>query len=643
MKLYWIELENWRRHSKIKIDFDEDTTVIYGPNETGKSTVFEALSRGIFDKSSAQAEAIRRIKPLSASGNITSTVRIEFILNETRYRVEKNFNLRRGTSLYKIEGKKPILQSQDNSADEELIKLLEANLPSSRGSKPSQWGAFQWLWASQDYRELPTDKEGNPTTSLHLETKGGGGILVTQKFQVVQNYVQGSYAQYFTKTGKISKDSSILNMEKEIKSLKQESVEISDKIKKVDDEKQQLEEIQKQLPIFEKKLTETKEELEKARNEESDLSSILSELRASKVEVREAKRYVDDAKKGLIALEKSAEKVEEYQKKEKETRNKFSRLEALCDQLEKSQQEIKERVEEREMKIRECEELTKDARILWTKYDNMEKTEMLEKRIERIKVLDSKIESLKKKEVLITPTNKEMEKFIQNQTRIKALKESLIARGLAVAIKPGEEGSLDVKVDGEKIKDGKLITTGTECVTVSSPRLGKVTIKARLEKAHDAKVDIQHLEEYNKGILSKYCVNSIDELKELNRTQSEISNRIKELVAERKGVDERSINEITFDYKKLKEKYEEIKKIKRTHNAIKLNPVGVDLGKLVNKREKEQEVAKNVLDEARDERDKLYEELTEEKEKLARIQAEQKHISDDLENSITQERDIIHQ
>jgi len=93
MKLHWVELENWRQHTKTRIGFDDGTTIIYGPNETGKSTILEALSRGLFDKSSSHAEAIRRVKPLTASGNVSSTVRFEFTLNKTRYRVEKNFNL----------------------------------------------------------------------------------------------------------------------------------------------------------------------------------------------------------------------------------------------------------------------------------------------------------------------------------------------------------------------------------------------------------------------------------------------------------------------------------------------------------------------------------------------------------------------
>ena len=49
MRLHSIEIENWRQHARLMTKFDEAATVIYGPNETGKSTVLEALGRGFFD------------------------------------------------------------------------------------------------------------------------------------------------------------------------------------------------------------------------------------------------------------------------------------------------------------------------------------------------------------------------------------------------------------------------------------------------------------------------------------------------------------------------------------------------------------------------------------------------------------------
>jgi len=644
MKLHWVELENWRQHTKARIDFDEDATVIYGPNETGKSTVLEALSRGFFDRSSSRAEAIKCVKPLAASGNVTSTVRIEFTLNKTTYRVEKNFNLRRGTSLYKVVGEKPVLQAQDNSADEQLIRLLEADLPSLRGSKPSHWGAFRWLWAPQENRELPTDdKEGDPTTALHLETRDSGGVLVTPKFQTMQNLVQTSCARYFTKTGRAVTSSPISSTEEQIQAHQQRSVELADKIKKVEDEKQQLEELQRLLPTLENKLTETKEELERASSEAIDFSAIESKLKASEAEVKDAERDVQDANKAIKELKKSAQEIEKLQKKEKTARESLSRLEALCEHSEKRQQQIKEKVDEKAMKIRECEELTRDARILWTMSDTMKKIDVLRDKIKKINAINEKIEGLRKDEAPLVPANEEIEKLSQSQMRIEALKESLTARGLAVTVTPGKKGSLEVEVDGEKLKDGRSNATGTESVSVGAPDLGKVAIKAKLKQAHDAKVDIKRHQASIQGALSKYGVNSIDELKDLGRTQNDISNRINVLDAERRGIDERPTNEIFLELKKLDKEHEECEKIKRTPNAIKSNPTDGDLGKLVNKREKEQENAKAVLDKARAERDEVDNELLERKQELAGIRAEQKNYSEELEKARTQEREIIRQ
>jgi len=240
MKVNSIELENWRLHNKTKIDFDNTATVIYGPNETGKSTILEALSRGLFDKSSSSADAIKRIKPHTAHGNITSAVRIELTINKQQYRLEKNFNLRKGTYLYRIAYVKSTLQSQDNDADEQLIQLLEADSPSIRGSKPSNWGALQWLWAPQDNRELPTGKDGDPTTSLHLETKETAGVLVTPKFQNVFNLANDCCSKFLTQTGHRKKDSPISNMEMQIQNYTHRAAELNAKIAKVAEDKRQL-------------------------------------------------------------------------------------------------------------------------------------------------------------------------------------------------------------------------------------------------------------------------------------------------------------------------------------------------------------------------------------------------------------------
>jgi len=641
MRLHSIEIENWRKHARLKIEFDEAATIIYGPNETGKSTVLEALGRGFFDRSSSHSEAMKRIKPLTARGNVTSSVRIEFTLSGTKYRVEKNFNLRAGTRLYRLSGGKTILLDQDDSADEQLIRLLEANLPSSRGSKPSQWGAFQWLWAAQDNRELPTDNEGNPTLSLHLETTQSGGVLVTPAVLHVQESLERLYGRYFTDTGRSSSNSPILVLEKEIESLKSKKTQLNEKMGNVEDMQRQLTDLQDQLPGLEAKVRQSKKELEEARNEAIDFSAVEAELKACEGEVSTAKRDVGDAEKAVEALKKSSDKIVELEAGEKETRQKYSSLEARCELLEKHQQEAKAEVERKANEVRESEGLVRDARILWTRFETAENLKAISKTVSKIETIDEKIAALREKALLVVPTNKELEALKQSQTKIEVLKESLKSGGLTVNIVPGERGTLAVDIDGESIKEGALNAVGTETVTVKAPKLGKAIITANLKQMRDAKGEINRLEKTIQSGLNKYSVASVRELGEVIRTQDEIAREVKLLEAERKGIDERTLREIKLEFKKLQEKSNEYNSIGRTPIAVKLNPTDAALGELVKKREEEESRARSALDKARDARDKLDSQILEEKQKLAELRTKQKHLSDELTTARTLEREMI--
>lgn len=639
MKLHWVELENWRQHAKTKIEFDDCTTVIYGQNEAGKSTIFEALSKGFFDRSSSQAESIKRIKPLTASGNVTSTVRIEFTINKTKYRVEKNFNIKSGTSLYKVDGERCVLIDQD-TADEKLINLLEAELPSPRGSKPSQWGAFHWLWANQNNRELPDDSDGDPTVVLHLDKKETG-MLVTPKFKVIQERIQSDYAKYFTNTGRITKDSPISKLEEDIQNLEKSAIELKDKIKKVDGNKQKLESLESQLPDLLKTLADTKSELEKVRSEAIDLSSLESELKASSASVSESERDVKDAKNALKELSDSARDIDNIRKEEKNARESFSRLDALREHLESQFQEKDNEVEGLADEIRKCEELTRDARILKDSADTLESIDELSGKIERISKINEEIETLRKEEIPIVPTDKEINNLIQKQIQMEVLRDNLKLSGISVSVVYGEEGSFDVDIDDEKLLDGVTIATATESVKVKSPGLGEVTIKAKLDQARDAKSDIINLEKDIQVALEKYGSNSIDGLKEMNLAQKTISDKIKELIAEKRGIDKRSLDEMILERQSLNSKYEGYKKLERKAFVVELNTIVSNLAELVRKREMEEDKTRKVLDGLRKDRENIKEGLSQKREELATIGAKLKYCEGELDKAINFERELI--
>ena len=62
MRLINCQLENVRQHGDLKLTFSPQLTVITGPNESGKSTLVEALHRALFLKASASGAPVEALQ-----------------------------------------------------------------------------------------------------------------------------------------------------------------------------------------------------------------------------------------------------------------------------------------------------------------------------------------------------------------------------------------------------------------------------------------------------------------------------------------------------------------------------------------------------------------------------------------------------
>ena len=251
--------------------------------------------------------------------------------------------------------------------------------------------------------------------------------------------------------------------------------------------------------------------------------------------------------------------------------------------LEKQFQEKDNEVEGLADEIRKCEELTRDARILKDSEDTMKIVEELTGKIERISKINEEIETLRKKEIPIVPTDKEIDSLIQKQIQTEMLRENLKVSGISISVVHGEKGSLEIEVDGEKLSNGDVTATATESVKVKSPSLGEVTVRAKLDQACDAKSDIISLEKDIQAILNKYGSSSVNELREMNLAQKDISDKIKELVAEKKGIDKRPLDEMVLERQSLNSKYEGYTKLERKPFVVELNSIESNLAELVKK------------------------------------------------------------
>lgn len=156
MILREISLQNWRSfEGKHTFSFNEGLNILVGENEAGKSTVLEALWRGLFDRHTSVASEIRDIQPEGTS--LAPQVEISFIQAGKEYKLSKRFINRPSAELREKRGGSFKLIHEDDRADAKAIELVGGTATAKGVSKERHRGLAQALWHLQNEPPLPED------------------------------------------------------------------------------------------------------------------------------------------------------------------------------------------------------------------------------------------------------------------------------------------------------------------------------------------------------------------------------------------------------------------------------------------------------------------------------------------------------
>jgi DNA repair exonuclease SbcCD ATPase subunit len=177
--------------------FSERLNVIHAPNGTGKSSLFEAMRRALFDAHHVSGDEIKAVRPWGRE--LAPQVHVEFTQSGIRYRIEKTFLDGAAARLLRFENGAFQPLSDSRNADAKLREIMTASDAPGRGlSKPEHWGLAEVLWAPQGslhLESLSSNVTENLRAALGVQLSGEAGNRL-------EELLEERYQTYFTKGGK---------------------------------------------------------------------------------------------------------------------------------------------------------------------------------------------------------------------------------------------------------------------------------------------------------------------------------------------------------------------------------------------------------------------------------------------------------
>ncbi|SFM18969.1 AAA family ATPase [Nitrosomonas communis] len=213
MKLISATIRNYRIHRETTIRFDEQRSLIGGVNESGKSTLIEAIHRGLFLKSRVTGDTQKSMMSLHHAGH--PEVEIEFSVAGKIFRVNKRFSGQSGmTQLVEVGGN--VWHGEE--AESQLNTLLKVDdKGGGRGLTErimQQW-AHLWVWQGRSGNDPTRDAASEHNAILQrLQHEGSATIMQSDRDSHVAAYFARQYEQVFTQNGKFRAGSEANEAEK---------------------------------------------------------------------------------------------------------------------------------------------------------------------------------------------------------------------------------------------------------------------------------------------------------------------------------------------------------------------------------------------------------------------------------------------
>jgi len=193
MRINKVSVRNYRVLEDITVEFDNAITVIGGLNESGKSTLFEAIHRGLVLDPQAGGQVLESMR--TAFVDEDPEVVVDFTTDGTRYTVHKTFAGQSGKISLTAPGQPALIKAD---AEKKLARLI--GIPELLGAQQRALDASFAMFFVRQGRSLENSAEIIPPAGQLMELlqrDGSAGLLASEADLKVDRVVREAVDEHY--------------------------------------------------------------------------------------------------------------------------------------------------------------------------------------------------------------------------------------------------------------------------------------------------------------------------------------------------------------------------------------------------------------------------------------------------------------
>ncbi len=501
MRISAIRLRNIRRFDREGLAIENipsGLSVLAEPNEFGKSTLFEVLRVALFEKHSNRNKNVKQLESVSGSSPL---IELDFIANEKKYRIRKQFLKGSFAELLHVDTGEKL--KADGEAHDWIIDLI--------GATKAGEGPTGLLWVEQgNSMDPPEAGESGKTLLASLLEQEVGEVTGGERARLILKRAQEELSKLVTKTGQPRNgpyktvlsdleqtDASISDIESKLSSAENLLVELqqlTQTIKGLEDPEE--------LNRIETELKNARERLQKAEKEHDLLSITYDRLEDKKIEVSRSKKDLEDFLKQSREAEALLQTLESVPEKRNACKSKIEKCENDRRRNRSQEQQLKLERTKAEKTLDLC---VKAERLVTAR----ERSESLRESLQKAEKTHQEIVSLKGRLNRNQISDSILDKMKNANNKLVRLKEQLSSDSTTITPFLTSLGENIVTLDGQKITKRTEIT-GSQVLHLGD--YGEIAIDANIPE--EIKNDYENTKIGFEDMLSSHGVLTLSEAEE---------------------------------------------------------------------------------------------------------------------------------